>query len=63
MIVYGHGVTELLKVYANDLDGHGETANGRIEAAPAGRALFSTLVLGVELEACATAIVASGSAH
>ena len=44
----GHGVAVLLKVYANCLDGQGETANGRIEAALAGRAWSGTLVLGVE---------------
>jgi len=44
----GHGVAVLLKVYANCLDGQGETANGRIEAAQAGQAWSGTLVLGVE---------------
>jgi hypothetical protein len=45
---FSHGVAVLLKVYANCLDGQGEIANGRIEAALVGRAWSGTLVLGVE---------------
>jgi integrase len=44
----GHGVAVLLKVYANCLDGQGETANDRIAAALAGAGRSGTLVQGVE---------------
>jgi integrase len=44
----GHGVAVLLKVYANCLDGQGETANDRIAAALTGTGRSGTLVRGVE---------------
>jgi integrase len=44
---FGHGVAVLLKIYANCLDGQGETAFDRIAATLAG-GLSGTLVQGAE---------------
>jgi hypothetical protein len=48
----------LLKVYANCLDGQGETANDRIAAALAGVGRSGTLVQGAEAVSAADSPVA-----